>query len=263
MPFGGSRGACFSLQIAYLLGLAALATLYFTHHITPPRTLDSIPIAVPWFGAVGAVLLSLSGIFDHYADWLPSYRFWHWARPAVGAAVAVIGVLMVQAGILAINQNPVPAQAAGHPGEPRNLLYYLLAFLVGYREETFRTLVKRLTDVILGPGDAAGAPATVVSMSPTKGPVSGGQTVTFAGTKLSTIRSVLFGEAEVSKFDVLADAQIVVKTPPASSPGLVKVLVLRDDGTAILQSYTYEDPPMGEGGSPAPAVPEPPQPEPA
>jgi hypothetical protein len=42
---------------------------------------------------------------------------------------------------------------------PTNLLYYLVAFLVGYREETFRELIKRLVDIILSPGNGAGAPA--------------------------------------------------------------------------------------------------------
>ena len=34
-------------------------------------------------------------------------------------------------------------------------IYHVLAFIVGYREETFRDLLKRVTDLILRPGDKA------------------------------------------------------------------------------------------------------------
>src|SRR5579859_1673682 len=86
--WGGSQGAVFAVQIIYLTILAALAIIYFLDRslIGLPDTIGPISIAVPWFGALGAVLISLVGITDHRNDWDPSYRFWHWARHCSGPA---------------------------------------------------------------------------------------------------------------------------------------------------------------------------------
>ena len=105
-------------------------------------SLGSVPLAVIWFGALGAVLISLTGIVEHAHDWDKSFALWHLSRPLVGASLAVIGVLIVQAGVLAIGSTPSASAET-----PKNLLYYLIAFLVGYREETFRELIKRLVDL--------------------------------------------------------------------------------------------------------------------
>jgi len=141
------RTAVFWLEVLYLLGLGAVAWLYFTDRLKLPGAIGSQPTAgVLWFGALGAVLLSLSGVFDHPHDWDPAYRLWHVARPFVGCPVGLVAVLIVQAGILTIGQNPTPDKSAS-----KFVLYYIVAFIVGYREETFRALIKRLADVFLTP----------------------------------------------------------------------------------------------------------------
>jgi uncharacterized membrane protein len=147
------------VETIYLLLLGVLGWLVVTERIHPTTEIGTLPTAVLWFGALGAVLLSLSGIFEHMHDWDNRYIPWHLARPLVGAAVAVIAVLILQAGILAVGSEP---NASGST-TPKNLLYFLVAFLVGYREDTFRDLVKRLTDVILAPGGGAVAVAPVIS----------------------------------------------------------------------------------------------------
>jgi hypothetical protein len=142
------RTGIFFLEVLYLLGLGAIAWLFFTDRLKLPGSIGSQPTAgVLWFGALGAVLLSLSGVFDHAADWNPTYRLWHIARPLVGAAVGLVAVLIVQAGILTIQDNATPGNDAS-----KFVLYYVIAFLVGYREDTFRALIKRLADVLLAPG---------------------------------------------------------------------------------------------------------------
>jgi hypothetical protein len=136
------------LELLYLLGLGAIAWLYFSDRLKLPGSIGSQPTSgVLWFGALGGVLLSLSGVFEHAADWNPSYRLWHIARPLVGAAVGLVAVLIVQAGILTIGQNATPGDHAS-----RFVLYYIIAFIVGYREDTFRALIGRLGDLFLTPG---------------------------------------------------------------------------------------------------------------
>jgi RsiW-degrading membrane proteinase PrsW (M82 family) len=141
------RTAIFWLEMFYLLGLGAIAWLYFTDRLTLPGAISSVPTSgILWFGALGGVLLSLTGVFEHSGNWDPSFRLWHVARPFVGAAVGLVAVLVIQAGILTLGQNPTPDKNAS-----RFVFYYVVAFLVGYREESFRELIRRLGDVILKP----------------------------------------------------------------------------------------------------------------
>lgn len=158
---GPSRIVVFWLQIAYLIVLGAIAYLVGTGTIEVKDTFGPIPRAVPWFGALGGVLISLSGIFEHRKDWDPAYWPWHVSRPLVGVAVAAVAVLTLQSGVLAIGGSP-PADATN-----AYLFYYVIAFVVGYREETFRQLIKRMADVLLQPAGA-------------KPEASGGQTGTAA-----------------------------------------------------------------------------------
>ena len=144
-----SRSAMFVVQVVWLLFLGAMAAVFLTQRevIALPDAAGSLPIGVIWFGALGAVLISLTGIVEHADDWKESYVLWHLSRPLMGASLAVVAVLIMQAGILAVGSAP----AAGQAAVPKNILYYLVAFLVGYREETFRELIKRLVDLIFSP----------------------------------------------------------------------------------------------------------------
>lgn len=233
--WGGSEGAIFGLQILYLTILAGLAILYFTNRsmIDLPDTLGPIPTPIPWFGALGAVLISLVGLTQHRNDWDPSYRFWHWARPLLGASFGTISVLIFQAGILAVGTQPSATAA----NVPKDLLYYLVAFVVGYREETFRDLIKRISDVIFSPG-SQGATVTVTSMSPLGGPLAGGTSVTVLGSGFDSTDSVRFGDAQ-AKFNVNGDGQLTVTSPPATAGGTVTVAVSGGGASAIAGSFTY------------------------
>src|SRR6266566_4163100 len=147
--------------MAYLLALLGTGAAYFL--VPPvgqtlPRSLGPIPIGVPWFGALGAVSIGLQGVFVHQHDWDSGYNLWHIARPLMGIVLAVVAYLGFIAGILATGSTKVQTGAGASPTD--NIIYYLVAFIVGYREEVFRSLLQRLADVILTPGDAGPAPGS-------------------------------------------------------------------------------------------------------
>jgi hypothetical protein len=60
------RSRLFVIESAYLLTLAAI---FIAYHVSGafraalPASFGGLPISVPWFGAVGATLISLTGIF--------------------------------------------------------------------------------------------------------------------------------------------------------------------------------------------------------
>ena len=153
----GSRTKVFWIQIVYLAALAVIAGVYFAGQLpawlaSPQGAGLSVEPGVLFFGALGGVLLSLEGVFKHGHDWDDTYFLWHIARPLVGGAVAVVAVLILQAGILAVGVQPIGASSAPTSGATpvdKDLLYYVVAFLVGYREESFRDLIKKAADLDL------------------------------------------------------------------------------------------------------------------
>jgi hypothetical protein len=166
MPRFDNRILVFWIQIGYLVILGWLALASFSDAVPKvalPAKLGSVPTGVVWFGALGGVLISLAGITEHRYDWDPRYWNWHVARPLVGAAVAVIAVLIVQAGILAVGTDPNAPATNARP--TTDVFYYLVAFLVGYREETFRGMIKRLGDVVLT-SDKSGVAPSLLAIVP-------------------------------------------------------------------------------------------------
>jgi len=222
----------FCVQVAWLIGLGVLAELYFVQgrlHIQ----LGSLPVGVVWFGALGAVLISLTGIVEHAGtDWDSRFDLWHLSRPLVGGALAVVAVLILQAGVLASGTPP----SSTVPGAPKNLLYYLVAFLVGYREETFRDLIKRLVDLIFSAAPTPPKPA-ITSLNPPKGPIAGGS-VKIIGSGFTGALGVSIGSATAT-FTVDSDGQISATLPPAAAAGPVTVTV-KTKGGAATAPFTYE-----------------------
>ena len=141
----------FWLSLLYLMVLTLLGLAYVTNAYEFWKSLrdglgEIMPVAVPWFGAVGAVLISIQGVYWHNDAWDPKYNYWHIGRPLVGAVVAVVAYFLFK----------MTVKAAGAPAEaPSNnpVVYYVVAFVVGYREESFRSLLLRVVDLILKPGD--------------------------------------------------------------------------------------------------------------
>jgi RsiW-degrading membrane proteinase PrsW (M82 family) len=132
----------FPSSIGYLIVLLGGTVLYFV--LQPirdviPSQLGPIPVAVPWWGATGAVTASLYGVFFHNNNWDQSYNHWHISRPLLGAVLGMVAYLIF---VVVIDATGVQAKTSG------NLVYYVVAFLVGYREETFHGLIQRATDVL-------------------------------------------------------------------------------------------------------------------
>jgi len=107
-----------------------------------------------------------------------------------------------------------------HPDPPdAHLAYYLIAFLVGYRESTFRELMKRLVDVILSPA----VPAAPEVMSPAITDVqpssigTGAGDVTILGSGLAAATAVVFGD-EPAELLAGTDEELRVHAPPALRP---------------------------------------------
>jgi hypothetical protein len=231
---GSGRVFTFWVEIGWLVLLGALAVVFLSEpRIIPLRdNLGSVPLGVIWFGALGGVMISLTGIVsEHRKDWDESFALWHFSRPLVGAGLGVVAVLIVQAGVLSAGSAP-----SDNTQVPKNLLYYLVAFLVGYREETFRELIKRLVDLILAPGTPSPAP-TINGVTPTSGPLAGKVPVVISGSGFTDTKAVTFATSAAA-FRVDSDSQITAQLPSASAAGQVTVTVEGKTGSATA-SFSY------------------------
>lgn len=245
-----NRNQTFAVAILYLIVLLAVGVIYFVHRdwlfflafdAKPPNQIPSfgpIPVGVPWFGALGAVVISLTGVFEHKRDWDKDLWPWHVSRPLIGMALAVVSVLIFQSGILAVGSNPQLQS-----GVPKNLLYYLVAFSVGYREQTFRELMKRLLDVILTPGGGGGGgspapkPPTIQGLDRTQAPHGIPTQVVISGTGLTGTQSVKFGDS-AAQITANTDTQLTVMTPTVAAAGAVTITVTTKGGSATSQ-FTF------------------------
>jgi hypothetical protein len=70
------RNTTFVIALVYLLVLLILGLFFFIKRsflFFVPDSFGSVPVGVPWFGALGAVLISLTGVFEHEHDWDLNY----------------------------------------------------------------------------------------------------------------------------------------------------------------------------------------------
>lgn len=141
------------LQRGYLALLMLLALLHF-HWSWAQRlvgnALGAVPLAVPWWGALGGITFSLTGVFKHASSWDRSYGAWHVARPVMAAIMGSVGYLI---SIVAIRSTGASLATAAHTGDAA---FALVAFLVDYREAVFRELLRKAVDILLAPGRSSG-----------------------------------------------------------------------------------------------------------
>jgi hypothetical protein len=231
----GSRVQVFWLEMTYLGLLALFALLYLAGGVPAWMTgsILYVPAGVLFFGAVGGVTISLNGVFTHMSDWDPRYGLWHTARPFVGATAAFVAVLIFHAGVLSIGAT-APASGGATDNPPKYVLYYVVAFVVGYRESTFRELIGRAADLVLksqAPG--VGLPM-IGALDPVSLPIAGGH-VKITGSGLTGTQWVRFGTQDAT-FIVSSDGEIDVTVPQAAGTGTVFVTLLTDHGAASYRS---------------------------
>ncbi len=157
----------FWLSMTYTALLLLVAAVYILcrPESSPPKLLAGmLPVAVPWFGALGAVTISLEGVFLHNNQWDSKYNYWHIGRPLFGGVLGIVAFFLFV--VIGATAGTAPKFLQGGKEALEVpfkdfIIYYVLAFLVGYREETFRELIKRATDLILKPGTPAAATPAV------------------------------------------------------------------------------------------------------
>lgn len=147
-----TKDTIFAVSVVYSILMLAVAVVHRSGVIDLFEMKDFlVPLSIPWFGAIGAITISLQAVFERREDWDSSYNYWHLARPLVGAVLGIMSFLILSV-IVTLAGSTAPSSDAA-PTIANMNIYHVLAFIVGYREETFRDLLKRVTDLILRPAE--------------------------------------------------------------------------------------------------------------
>ena len=100
---------------------------------------------------------------------------------------------------------------------------------------------------IYNAGTAGKAPMSapvVTGVSPTSGPVAGGETVTVTGSGFTNATGVSFGAVAATNLAVLSDTELTVSSPAANATGAVEVTVIAPagtSGTSAADQFTYSN----------------------
>jgi len=107
-----------------------------------------------------------TGIVDHSHEWQAKWNLWHVVRPVVGATLGTLAFLIFISTIQATGSQPTVVGSASKGPSVQAITYLVIAFVAGFREETFRSLIKKVVDVLLSPGNTTKASSVSISPSP-------------------------------------------------------------------------------------------------
>jgi hypothetical protein len=138
----------FIVEMAYLVLLIALLVVYKTdaafRDALPP--FGPLPVQIVWFGATGGVLAGIGGVYFHNETWSHAYDYWHYSRPLVGGVVGGIGCLLFYVSITLGSTKGVT---------PNVQTFDAVAFVLGFADKAFRSLIATLTQLLFAPGDTS------------------------------------------------------------------------------------------------------------
>ena len=150
-PRGLGPYATLAITVSWLVILAAVTY----HYLENDRTIMGIEtppngvLTIAWLGSLGALIASFNDLARKADRWNPNLAIWFGVRPLTGAAFGAIGYFIYHE----LAQISVAGEPEADPETP-TILGYVVAFTLGYREELFRELLKRVTDLLASAGGA-------------------------------------------------------------------------------------------------------------
>lgn len=89
-------------------------------------------------------MAGIGGVYFHNATWSHAYDYWHYSRPFVGGVVGGIGCLLFYVSITLGSTKGVT---------PDVQTFDAVAFVLGFADKAFRSLIATLTQLLFAPGE--------------------------------------------------------------------------------------------------------------
>ncbi|MCI0342028.1 MAG: IPT/TIG domain-containing protein [Planctomycetales bacterium] len=213
------------MRITPLLGLAVVLAAALASGCSKKKHRDAAPAPAPAPAPTLSSIAPVSGpTTGGTTITLTGSNFQGGATVAVGGAAATSVVIVSGTSATAVT----PAGSAG----PANVT-------LTNPDGQAATLANGFTYVLVTPP----AP-TLTAVSPTSGPIAGGQTVTLTGTGFQTGASVTFGGTPATSVTVLSASSLTCVSPATGTPGAVNVTITNPDtqSATLTNGYTYVAP---------------------
>ncbi len=216
-----SRKVIFFYDLAVLAMLILVGVLYVKcpHFFTLGGDSLNLAIESMWFGALGGVIISLKGIYDHSGGpggWDVSYNLWHFGRPLSGAIAGLMTVVLLKA----INPK----------GDPARPVVFAAAFIFGTQEKRFFNFLYEVARLIVQvPEEAKASGLGITEIQPSEG--SAGGVVVITGQGLGPHTTVKLGAAAIDKLTVSTNGTSAAGLIPTRPQGADTVDVIVSDDT--------------------------------
>lgn len=200
--------------------------------LTKPADIAAVEISLRamWFGALGGIVISLKGVYDHCCDhgeWDRCFDLWHYGRPISGALTGLITLVL----LLAINPK-------GTPSEP---VVYAIAFIFGTQERRFFNFLSEVAALVVRvPNEDQQAGLKGIDIQPSEG--KEGAVVLITGRGFAQGASVTIGSNKLGNVVVSKDGTTIVGIVPAGAAGTaVDVTIANASGDRVVLSgkFTY------------------------
>ena len=174
-----------------------------------------VPAFVPWAGALGGVTISLIGCVRYSRAWDAKMNLWHALRPILGAIAASIGFVILVLVLKAAAGTQFATDVI--PTNPASQgLFFILGFLLGFREGLFLELVQKIANMIL----TTGTPGTKTQVELDRDAIEFGEVV-IGGAPTSTVNVTLIEPKtattlSLDRADVAQGSSFSAKVLPAS-----------------------------------------------
>lgn len=235
----------FIYNLAFVAGLGLVAAAYIQWGWAKNWPNVHLAVEATWFGALGGVMISLKGIYDHTTGpqgWNPDFLLWHLGRPISGAVAGVITVVLLY--VLNGSVTGAATNAAGAAGDaaqgvaanghaPAPLIVYATAFIFGTQERRFFGLLSEVARLIVHtPADSASPALELTGIRPAEADT--GAVVVVEGHAIDPKATIKLGADALTSVTVASDGNSAAGIVPAHAAGTLDVTVTNPNGTSFV-----------------------------
>jgi hypothetical protein len=231
-----SRTGIFFYDLGVIALLIVIAALYLKCSIaTKLEALTAyklLPLALEsaWFGALGGVIISLKGVYEHSTGanpWDGSYNLWHLGRPISGAIAGLMTVILLMVVNSGSNTLSTP-------------VVYAVAFIFGTQERRFFNLLYEVARLVVQVPEDAKTGFAITDVQPSEG--SAGSVIVVTGQGIEADAIVKLGAATVEKLVVSSDGATAAGIIPArpNGAGIVDVSVINSGGKSATLAAKFK-----------------------
>jgi hypothetical protein len=225
------RLSIFIYDLVVVAGLLVAAVVYLKYFDRLKFDSDNLNIAVQatWFGALGGIVISLKGVYDHCCHrgaWDDCFDLWHLGRPVSGGLTGLITLVL----LLAVYQDKAPTQP----------VVYAIAFIFGTQERRFFNFLYEVAALVVRvPNEDQNTALTATSIQPSQG--TAGALVLISGHGFAEGATVTIGNNPLANVIVGRDGTTIAGNIPTGTAGPADVTITNPDGKrVVLQGkFTY------------------------